>query len=106
MRLEYQVELPDYDWVIAERHKLIPSVYTILNIQKGKYGHAKAVTYSGSIFIRICSNKYDSSTTYFHSKDFDDLMNEKQLYNFTTTTNKQSKLVVVLLTNSGPNKNP
>ena len=26
MNLDYQVRLPDHDWVVAERHKLIPSV--------------------------------------------------------------------------------
>ncbi|GBM59146.1 hypothetical protein AVEN_255680-1 [Araneus ventricosus] len=28
MHMAYRVCLPDHDWVIAERHKLIPSVYT------------------------------------------------------------------------------
>ncbi|XP_062535085.1 uncharacterized protein LOC134204280 [Armigeres subalbatus] len=27
MHMEYRVRLPDHDWVIAEKHKLIPSVY-------------------------------------------------------------------------------
>ncbi|CAG8585380.1 8669_t:CDS:2, partial [Gigaspora margarita] len=33
MRVEYRVELPNHDWVIAEKYKLIPSVYAILEIQ-------------------------------------------------------------------------
>lgn len=27
MHMEYRVRLPDHDWVVAEKHKLIPSVY-------------------------------------------------------------------------------
>ncbi|CAG8797926.1 34009_t:CDS:2, partial [Racocetra persica] len=82
---------------IVERHKLIPLVYAVLDVQEGKYGHADAVIYSGPTFIRICSGKHDSSTTYSREKDFDNLMNEGQLRNYTTTTNKQPKPVVVLL---------
>ncbi|CAG8842909.1 30795_t:CDS:1, partial [Racocetra persica] len=91
--------------VIAERHKLIPSVYAVLDVQEGKYGHADAVTYLGPTFIRIRSGKHDSSTAYLYRKDFDDLMNEKQLRNYTTTTNKQPKPVVVLLSDGGPDEN-
>ncbi|CAG8576737.1 11521_t:CDS:2 [Dentiscutata erythropus] len=103
--LEYRVELPDHDWVVAERHKLIPSVYAILDIQEGKYRQAEAVTYSGPTFIRICSDKHDRSTAYSHSKDFDNLMNEEKLRNYTTTMNEQSKPVVVLISDSGPDEN-
>ncbi|CAG8811559.1 952_t:CDS:1, partial [Dentiscutata erythropus] len=109
MKLEYRVELPDHDWVVAKRHKLIPSVYAvlelILDIQKDKYEQAEAVTYLGPMFIRIRSGKHDSSTAYSHGKDFDDLMVEKKLYNF-TTTNGQPKPMVVMISNSGPDENP
>ncbi len=27
MHVQYRIQLPDHDWVIAETHKLIPSVY-------------------------------------------------------------------------------
>ncbi|CAG8694869.1 3126_t:CDS:2 [Dentiscutata erythropus] len=103
---EYRVKLPDHDWVVAERHKLIPSVYAILDVKEDKYRQAEAVTYSGPIFIRIRSNKHNSSTVYSHSKDFNDLMNEKKLHNYTTTINEQPKPVVVLLSNSSPDENP
>ena len=33
MHVESRVSLPDHDWVVAERHKLIPSVYAGINIQ-------------------------------------------------------------------------
>ncbi|CAG8548782.1 28643_t:CDS:2 [Dentiscutata erythropus] len=84
-----RVELPDHDWVVAKRHKLISSVYAILDIQEGKYGQAEAVTYSGPTFIRIRSGKHDSNTAYSHNKDFDNLMNEEKLHNYTTTMDEQ-----------------
>ncbi|CAG8663676.1 16074_t:CDS:1, partial [Acaulospora morrowiae] len=105
IRLEYRMELLDYDWVVAEKHKLIPSVYAILNIENGKYKNAKTVTYSGSTFIRICSEKHDTSMAYSYGKDFDTLMIKKQLYNYTKTTDRQFKPIIVLLTDDSPNKN-
>ncbi|CAG8763287.1 22338_t:CDS:2, partial [Gigaspora margarita] len=83
MRVEYRVELPDHDWVIAKKYKLIPSVYVILEMQSGKYGNAKAIIYSGPTFIRIHSGKHNTSTAYTHSKDFDDLISDERLHNFT-----------------------
>lgn len=47
MHLEYVVQLPDHDFVVAEGHKLIPSVYAACGITD------KAVTYSGPTFIAI-----------------------------------------------------
>ncbi|CAG8744682.1 11108_t:CDS:2, partial [Gigaspora rosea] len=105
MRVEYRVELPDHDWVIAKKHKLILSVYAILEMQSGKYGNAKAITYLGPMFIRIRSGKHDTSTAYTHSKDFDDLMSDERLHNFTTTEDGQSKPVVLMLTDGGPDEN-
>ncbi|CAG8449488.1 6300_t:CDS:2 [Dentiscutata heterogama] len=105
MKLEYRVELPDHDWVVAERHKLIPSVYAVLDVQEDKYRQAEAVTYSGPTFIRIRSGKHDSSTAYSHGKDFNDLMAEEKLHNF-TTMDGQPKPVVVMISDGGPDENP
>ncbi|CAG8694169.1 39817_t:CDS:2 [Gigaspora margarita] len=96
MRVEYRVELPDHDWIVAKKHKLIPFVYAILEMQSGKYGNAEAITYSGLTFIRIRSGKHNTSTAYTHSKDFDDLMSDERLHNFTTTEDADG----------GPDENP
>lgn len=32
MHIEYRVTLPDHDWVVASKHKLIPSVYAGIKI--------------------------------------------------------------------------
>ncbi|CAG8771703.1 37106_t:CDS:2, partial [Gigaspora margarita] len=71
-----------------------------------KYENAEAIIYSGLIFIRIHSGKHDTSTAYTHSKDFDDLISDERLYNFTTTEDSQSKPVVLMLTDSSPDENP
>lgn len=55
MHLEYRVQLPDHDWVVAEKHKLIPLVYAFIEIDAEKAGDKKAVTYSGPIYISIRS---------------------------------------------------
>ena len=34
VHMEYRVSLPDHDWVVAARHKLIPSVYAGIRIEK------------------------------------------------------------------------
>ncbi|CAG8718989.1 4968_t:CDS:2, partial [Dentiscutata erythropus] len=105
IRLKYRVKLPDYNWVVAKRHKLIPSVYAILNVEGGKYGNSKAVTYSGPTFIRVYSSKHDSSTAYSHDKDFNELMVEEKLHDY-TKMNGQPKPVMVMLSDGGPDENP
>ncbi|GBM31416.1 hypothetical protein AVEN_98511-1 [Araneus ventricosus] len=51
--MEYRVCLPDHDWVIAERHKLIPSVYAGIVTAPKTIGQSKAVGYSGPTFMRF-----------------------------------------------------
>lgn len=52
MRMDYRVQLPDHDYVVATRHKLVPSVYAGLVINKS------AVSYSGPTYIAIRSEKF------------------------------------------------
>lgn len=63
MKMDYRIKLPDHDWVVASRHKLIPSVYAALQIKNSK------VTYSGPTYIAVRSGKHDSSTAYTHALD-------------------------------------
>lgn len=53
MHVEYRIKLPDHDWVKANKHKLIPSVYAGLVIKKNGLGNKTAVGYSGPTFISI-----------------------------------------------------
>ncbi|CAH1105641.1 unnamed protein product [Psylliodes chrysocephalus] len=69
MHMEFRIKLPDNDWVIAVRHKLIPSVYASTML-----GQPEAVGYSGPTYIAIRSGKHTSSTANTHTQDFDTLL--------------------------------
>lgn len=47
MHMEYKVQLPDHDWVVASKHKLIPSVYAGLTF--GPNGNLSYRYYSTGI---------------------------------------------------------
>lgn len=49
MHVEYKVSLPDHDYVIASRHKLIPSVYALCEVKPNEMGRPEAVSYSGKV---------------------------------------------------------
>lgn len=75
MSIEYRVALPDHDWVVAERHKLIPSVYAGIVITSGKIdGSPAQVTYSGPTYISIRSGKHSGSSAATHAYDFHHLL--------------------------------
>lgn len=73
MHMEYRVRLPDHDFVVAERHKLIPSVYACIEIRREGEGNPSAVSYSGPTYVAIRSGKHCSSTAETHSADLDRL---------------------------------
>jgi hypothetical protein len=103
MHLHYRVSLPDHDWVVASRHKLIPSVYAALDIGKD------AVGYSGPTYIAIRSGKHDKSTAYSHSADFlalTDVPEFREIIKVAETSGEDIKPVVILLVDGGPDENP
>ena len=100
MHLEYRIRLPDHDWVIAERHKLIPSVYGAMRIEKGGMGRPDAVTYSGPTYIAIRSGKHSSSTAKTHHSDFNRILQLPEFADFA------SKPVVIFSVDGGPDENP
>ena len=79
MHIDYKVRLPDHNFVVGDRHKLIPSAYGVCNIlPNGK------VSYSGNTFIRLRSGKHDSSTAYTHAYDLNELFQENLIPNTLT----------------------
>ena len=72
MHLDYKVGLPDHNFVVAQRHKLIPSVYGVCEVQDN--GN---LSYSGDTFIRIRSGKHDKSNSYTHAYDMLELFKRK-----------------------------
>jgi len=101
MHLEYRIQLPDHDWVVAERHKLIPSVYAACIV---KSSH---VSYSGPTGIFIRSGKHDSSTAVSHARDFETL---KTILAFQEVMLPEDKVnvkpVVIITADGGPDENP
>ncbi|KAJ8884678.1 hypothetical protein PR048_016536 [Dryococelus australis] len=53
MHVEYKVSLSDHDFVIASRHKLIPSMYVLYEVKSNEMGRPEAVSYSGPTYIAI-----------------------------------------------------
>lgn len=105
MHLEYRVRLPDHDWVIAERHKLIPSVYAGIVIKNQALGNPEDVTYSGPTYIAIRSGKHDSSTASTHFDDFQRLLDLKE-FDGIMKVNGLIKPIVVITSDGGPDENP
>ena len=46
MHVDYRVRLPDHEFVVPDRHKLIPSVYAAIQIRREEDGEPSAVSYS------------------------------------------------------------
>lgn len=69
-----QIRLPDHAWVVAERHKLIPSVYALMIVSPDMMGSPKAVTYSRPTCIAIRSGKHSKSIASTHAIDFENLL--------------------------------
>ncbi|ESO12304.1 hypothetical protein HELRODRAFT_158789 [Helobdella robusta] len=106
MHMEYRVRLPDHDWVIGDRHKLIPSVYAGLVISEKGYGAKEAVTYSGPTFISIRSGKHSSSNAMSHARDFERLMKLSEFGTITKTMDQNAKPIFIFFVDGGPDENP
>ncbi|XP_041786821.1 uncharacterized protein LOC121602122 [Anopheles merus] len=105
MHMECRVTLPDHDWVVANRHKLIPSVYAGITIKPNGNGQREAVGYSGPTYVAIRSGKHSSSTAYSHGLDYERLLD---LPEFDVIMHYQGnvKPVHVVTVDGGPNENP
>ena len=89
MHLEYTVKLPDRDFAIGEKHRLLPSVYAACG--KSKYG---SIGYNGPTYVAIRSEKYDKSSAASHIEDFWTFLS---LDEFEEACLKDSVLKLVLL---------
>ncbi|XP_065667542.1 uncharacterized protein LOC136087861 [Hydra vulgaris] len=107
MHLGYRVTLPDHDWVVAAKHKLIPSVYAGITIKKDGLGKTDAVTYSGPTYIAVRLGKHASSTAFAHGLDFQRLLDIKEFDSI--TRDPQTNMInpiVVFSVDGGPDENP
>nr|XP_047138580.1 uncharacterized protein LOC124814705 [Hydra vulgaris] len=99
VHMEYRVTLPDHDWVIANKHKLIPSVYVAIEVHSDGLGKPSFVDYSGPTYIAVRSGRHSSSTALSHALDFNKLIDFSKNGSFV-------KPVVILTVDGGPGENP
>lgn len=105
MNMEYQIRLPDHDFVIAAGHKLTPSVIAGLVISEGKLDNA--VGYSGPTYIGIRSGKHDSSIAATHAADLYHLyQNVESFHDLLFQANGLVKPILVIFVDGGPDENP
>ena len=104
MHLEYAVRLPDHDFAVASRHKLIPSVYAACVVTPGKL--VDAVTYSGPTYIAVRSMKHGSSTAFTHGHDMERLRSIPSFQPLMCTADGCVKPIVVVASDGGPDENP
>ena len=105
MHMEYQVTLPDHEFVVAPKHKLIPSVIGDMKLVKNKDLTNDAVTYSGATYIGIRSVKHSASSAFTH---FQDTMRVCSLPEFATsfqTDRHEEKKVMIVTIDGGPDEN-
>ena len=101
MHLEYRFEFPDHDWVVAERHELIPSVYATCIVKTTQ------VSYSGPTGIFIRSGKHDLSTAVSHAADFEKMKTILAFQEVMMTHDRVNvKPVVIITADGGPDENP
>ncbi|CAF4485859.1 unnamed protein product [Rotaria sp. Silwood2] len=100
MHLDYKISLPDHDFVVASRHKLIPSVYAACTIN-----NKNEVTYSGPTYISIRSGKHSSSTAETHHYDFS-LLFESKDFEPVMKVHGKCKPIVIISVDGGPDENP
>lgn len=69
MYLDDRVKLGDHDFVVAEKHKLMPSVYAGIEIKEDTKRKLEAVIHSGPTCVAICSGKHSSPNSVTHATD-------------------------------------
>ena len=106
MHVDYRVRLPDHDFVVAKRHKLIPSVSAVIQIGREGDGKPSAVSYSGSTYIAIRSGKHCSSTAENHAADLKRLIDSSAFESFVKTPDGLVKPIFISMSDGGPDENP
>lgn len=80
MHMRYRVTLPNHNWVITERYKLIPSVYAGIKISLSMLRLPQAVGYSGPTHIAIRRGKHSSPTANTRAQGFKTLLGLKPYF--------------------------
>ena len=100
MHVDYNVTLPDHDFPIGAKHKLIPSVYAGCVMKEMK------ISFSGPTFIAIRSQKHDSSTAETHQRDFNRLVGLDEVKSSAKGRDGVLKPLIFVAVDSGPDEAP
>ena len=107
MHVEYGISFPNHDWVVADQHKLIPSVYAGFRIMPDGLGNKEAVSNYGSTYVAIRSAKHSSSTAMRHGLDFERLLHLKEFEHMTRSgIDRLVKPAFVFIVDRGLDENP
>lgn len=106
MHVDYKVSLPDHDFVVANQHKLISSVYAGCSIKKNAMGKPEAVTYSGPTFIAIRSGKHSTSNASTHAEDFRSLIELESFKEVVYNESGEVKPIIMISSDGGLDENP
>ena len=104
MHVDYEMRLPDHDFVNAMNHKLTPSVYFACEIRTTSSKVAPEIFYSGPTYIAIHSGKHDSSTAYSHCRDFDHVLKLEEFQSI-VKSDGEVKPVATIFLDGGPDEN-
>ena len=105
MYVDYEMRLPDHDFVKATKHKLTPSVYSACEICTTSLKVALEISYSSPTYIAIPSGKHNSSTAYWHGRDFDHVLKLEEFQNIVKNEG-EVKPIVMIFSDGGPDENP
>ena len=105
MHVDYEIRLPDHDFVKATKHILTPSVYSACEIRTTSSKVAPEISYLGPTYIAIRSGKHDSSTAYSHGRDFDHVLKLEEFQSIVKNEG-EVKPVAMIFSDGGPDENP
>ena len=103
MHMEYKVRLTDHDFVIAPRHKLVPSMIASMTVKKNS---KMAVTYSGPTYVGIRSAKHSTSSACHHLFDMKRIRGLDEFRESLFCDDGSSKPVMIITVDGGPDENP
>ena len=100
IHVEYKVSLPDHNFIVASRHKLIPCVYALCKVKSNEMGQPENILYSGPTYVAIRSGKHSSSTALV-TQDLDTLLTLEPFFNFMKNGEGKTKPILIILSNRG-----
>ena len=105
MHVNYEVSLPDHDFVKATKHKLTPSGYAACKICATSSKVIPEISYSGPTYIAIRNGMHDSSTTYSDGCNFGYLLELEQFQSVAKVGN-EAKPITMIFSDGRSDENP